>query len=619
MPAHARVARPPERPLVIFDGDCGFCRKWIARWKQRTGQSVDYEPSQVVGPRFPEIRASAFAKSVQLVLPDGRVFQAAEAVAWVLALTPGRGAPLWIYQHVAGAAPVAEVAYRAIADHRTAASAATRVLWGRSVLKPTYFAASALFVRLLGVIYLAAFLSLWVQVHGLVGAHGILPVGEFLDWVRGHVGPERYWLAPTLCWLWPTDACLDVLCAGGVLASVLLIAGILPAAAAGLAWLFYLSLAVAGQTFLEFQWDMLLLETGLLAVFLCSPRRLRIRRGLAAGGCPLFLLRWLLFRLMFSSGVVKLASGDPAWRSLTGLRYHYATQPLPPWTAWFLHQAPPWFQTVSCVFLFAVELAVPFLFFAPRRLRLVACGMTITLEVLIAATGNYAFFNLLAIALALLLIDDDSFPARWRDAARREKGKGRWPRWILAPAAAILLAACAVPLAASIGGAARIPGPLISFYRLLAPLRSSNGYGLFAVMTTSRPEIIVEGSEDGTVWREYAFAWKPGDAKRAPRFVAPHQPRLDWQMWFAALGSYEENPWLIRFLGRLLEGSPEVLGLLARNPFPHGPPRFVRAVVYDYRFTDFAARRRSGDWWQREAKGLYCPVLSRESLSPPSP
>jgi hypothetical protein len=318
---------------------------------------------------------------------------------------------------------------------------------------------------------------------------------------------------------------------------------------------------------------------------------------------------------MLSSGVVKLSSGDAAWRSLAALRVHYETQPLPPWTAWFLHQLPAWFQTASCVFLFFVELAVPFLFFAPRRLRHFACGLTVLLQVLIAATGNYAFFNLLTVSLAVLLLDDSAFPRRWRESAQSSAGTARWPRWVLGPVAVVLFAASSVPFAAALGLREAVPQPLVSVYRLLSPLRSANGYGLFAVMTTSRPEIVLEGSRDGIVWKPYEFRWKPGEVLSRPRFVAPHQPRLDWQMWFAALGTYRENPWLVRVLGRLLEGSPEVLGLLAENPFPDEPPRFVRAALYDYRFTDPAERRRSGAWWRRAEKGLYIPALTRENFT----
>ena len=613
MPPRQRVAQPPQRPLLLYDGECGFCKTWIARWRVRTGDAVDFEPSQTAGSRFPEIPPEDYAQSVQLVLPDGSVSAGAEAVAKLLALPSGRGVFLWAYRRVPGARAAAELAYRLIASHRGAAAAVTRALWGRSVLKPTYLAASALFLRLLGVCYLAAFCSLWVQVDGLVGSRGILPVASFLDWVRGQTGTERYWLLPTLCWLAPTDAALHALCAGGVAASVLLIAGVFPAAAALVAWLFYLSLTVAGQVFLEFPWDMLLLETGLLAIFLAPPLRRRVGLGLAAPALSRFLLVWLLFRLVLSSGVVKLSSGDPTWRSLTALRYHYETQPLPPWTAWYAHHSPGWFLEFSCLVLFFVELVAPFFFFAPRRLRLIACGLTVFLQLAIAATGNYAFFNLLTVALAVLLLDDASFPPRWRAAAAAgDRGGGGWPRWILWPAAALLLCASAVPFLATIGARRSLPVPLLWVYRELAPLRSANGYGLFAVMTTSRPEILVEGSDDGVSWRAYEFRWKPGDPSRRPGFVAPHQPRLDWQMWFAALGSYRENPWLIRMLQRLLEGSPEVRALFASDPFAQKPPRFVRAVVSDYRFTDSAERARTGAWWKREVQGLYCPVLSAE-------
>jgi len=570
---------------------------------------VDYAPSQEVAERFPEIPKERFARAFQLILPDREVLGGAEAVAALAGQEAGHGPWLALYRRVPGAAPLAELAYRLIASHRPAAMAVTRLLWGRSVLKPTYSAATALFLRLLGLCYLAAFLSLWVQVDGLIGANGVLPIAPLLDWVRSHADGGRYWLLPTLSWISSSDAALHLQCAAGSGAALLLLAGLAPAWSAAAAWLLYLSLSVAGQTFLEFQWDFLLTETGLLAIFLAPPSRWRLRSGLSTPRLARFLLVWLLFRLMLSSGAVKLGSGDAAWRSLTALRVHYETQPLPPWTAWFAHQLPAAFQTLSCVFLFFVELVVPFLFFAPRRLRLFACGMTILLQILIAATGNYAFFNVLTISLAVLLLDDAAFPKRWRDAASSGAGRGGWPRWILVPAAAILLAASAVPFLASVGLRGAIPGPLAAVYRAVEPLRSANGYGLFAVMTMERPEIVLEGSEDGASWKPYEFRWKPGDPRRRPRFVAPHQPRLDWQMWFAALGDYRANPWLVSTMVRLREGSPQVLNLLAVNPFPEKPPRFVRAVLYNYRFTNAEERRRTGAWWKRELRGLYAPVL----------
>jgi predicted DCC family thiol-disulfide oxidoreductase YuxK len=607
-----RVAQPPERPLAIFDGDCGFCRLWVARWKQRTGRKVDYAASQEVAGRFPEISAERFRNAFQLVLPDGDALEGAEAVAALAGKIPGSGPLLAMYRSVPFAASLSELGYRLIASHRPAATKLTRLLWGSSVLRPTYVAASALFLRLLGLCYLAAFLSLWTQIDGLIGANGVLPLGPFLEWVRSQTGASRYWLVPTLSWLSPGDAFLHVQCALGTAAAVALIAGLAPAWSAAAAWALYLSLSVAGQTFLEFQWDILLTETGLLAVFLAAPSRLRVGSGLSTPRLARFLLVWLLFRLMLSSGVVKLGSGDPTWHALTALRVYYETQPIPPWTAWFMHQLPPSFQTASCLFLFFVELLVPFLFFAPRRLRHFAAAMTILLQLVIAATGNYAFFNLLTIALAVLLIDDTAFPKRWRAAAGATPVTGGWPRWALVPFAAVWLAASAVPFAVSVGLRGALPGPLVAIYRLVSPFRSANGYGLFAVMTTERPEIVLEGSEDGEAWKAYEFRWKPGDPLRRPRFVAPHQPRLDWQMWFAALGDYRANPWLVSAMARLQEGSPEVLRLLASDPFPGRPPRYVRAVLYDYDFTDAEERRRTGAWWKRELRGLYAPVIGGE-------
>ncbi len=611
-----RVAAAPEKPLVVFDGDCAFCRLWIARWESITAGRVKYAPSDEVAGSFPEIPKGAFDRAMQLVLPSGEVFEGAEAVFRALTFAPRRGRLLWMYRALPGFAPIARLLYRFIARHRSAGFTVTRFLWGTKMEKPTFFLASALFLRLLGLCYFVAFLSLWPQVDGLVGSRGILPVARLLDVVRAHTGSERYWLLPTLCWLDSGDGFLNFLCGGGALLSLVLIAGFAPAPCLALLWLFYLSLSVAGQEFLAFQWDILLLEAGFLAIFL-APLNLRLRRGFEPPAAPLLLLRWLLFRLMFSSGFAKLASGDPTWRNLSALRYHYETQPLPPWTAWFMHQLPSWFQTASVLVMFFVELAVPFLIFAPRRLRLFAFGAMVAFQVLIAAAGNYAFFNLLAVALSVLLLDDATFARRWRERAHELAVAGRhslWRAFVTVPVAGVILLVSAVQMSGTLRRSVSWPSGILRLARAVLPFRSVNSYGLFSVMTTSRPEILVEGSDDGSTWLAYEFRWKPGDLKRRPRFVAPHQPRLDWQMWFAALGSYEENPWLINFLARLLQGSPEVTRLLKNNPFPNGPPGFIRAVLYDYHFTDPATHRKTGAWWRPELKGLYCPVLSREML-----
>ncbi len=611
-----RVGAPPEKPLLLFDGDCGFCKRWVERWKSLTGDRLDYAPSQEAGPRFPEISAEEFRRSVQLVLPDGRVFEGAEAVFVSLSFAPRRGWLLTAYRSVPGLAAVTEFAYGVIARHRTAASAVTSALWGKIVERPSYRLSNTLFLRLLGLCYLAAFLSLWVQVDGLIGSRGIMPARDLLEAARSQLGGERWTALPTLSWLNAGDGFLHFLCGAGTLAALLAAAGLVPAPALFLCWISYLSLSNVGQPFLDFQWDLLLLETGFLGIWLAPVRRLRVGAALEPSPVVRALLLWLLFRLMFSSGFVKLASGDPNWRNLTALAYHYWTQPLPPWTAWFVSQSPIWFHKFSCFVMYAVELVAPLLIVAPRRLRLIACGAMVGLQAVIAATGNYAFFNLLTVTLCVLLLDDAVFPSRLRKRAASDPlaARGRWPRVVLAPVAAVVLVASLVEFAGTLRLRLSWPGPAISAVRAAIRFRSVGNYGLFMVMTTSRPEILVEGSEDGAAWRPYEFRWKPGDVTRRPRFVAPHQPRLDWQMWFVALGTCEENPWVIAFLGRLLQGSHDVERLLLKNPFPNHPPRYIRAVLYEYRFTDSAERRSTGAWWKREEKGLYCPILSRDML-----
>jgi hypothetical protein len=464
-----------------------------------------------------------------------------------------------------------------------------------------------LFLRLLALTYLVAFASLFVQVEGLIGSRGILPVAELLDWVQARTGSARFRLLPTLFWLGRSDVVLRLSCAAGVLLSALALLRLLPTLLFFVLWALYLSLVNVSQIFLGYQWDALLLETGFLAVLLAPPG-LRPPAGEEPPLAVLWLLRLLLFRLMFSSGMVKLLSGDPSWWNLTALEYHYWTQPLPTWIGYWASRLPASFHRASVVVTFAIEILAPFSIFGPRTLRLVGCGLLVGLQLIIATTGNYAFFNLLTIALCLCLLDDACLPGSAPPAAPAH-GRRPWRHWVVAPVALVLALLSALELSLLLRP--RVPSPpLRALRRLEAPLSLVSPYGLFAVMTTSRPEIVVEGSLDGRTWRPYEFRWKPGATTRPPRLVAPHQPRLDWQMWFAALGTCEENPWVLRFLSRLLEGSPPVLGLLADNPFPDGPPQFVRTTLYDYRFADAQAHRREGAFWQGRALGPYCPVLS---------
>ncbi len=476
-------------------------------------------------------------------------------------------------------------------------------------LPPHFDFARWVFARLLGLIFLAAFVSLAVQVCALIGARGISPVAELLPTAQKQLGASAFWQVPTLCWLSASDGFLIAQCVVGAVFAAVLASGICPGLCAFLCWALYLSLCSVGSPFLDFQWDALLLETALLATFFLPwsirPDWQRTTRLARIAGV---LLWWLLFRLMFESGVVKLSSGDPTWRDGTALQFHFETQPLPLWTAWYVHQLPGWILKISTWLMFGIELIAPWFIVGPRHVRRVAAGWLIALQIVILATGNYAFFNLLAIALCLLLLDDACWPQCWRTRLLRsfplsEKTEPVWPAYLFAPLAALLFFSTAAQLAGAFPGGTPLR-PLVS---LIAPLRSANGYGLFAVMTTSRPEIEIEGSDDGQLWRSYIFKWKPGDIRNRPLLVAPHQPRLDWQMWFAALGDVRQNPWFVNFLVRLLQGSPDVLAKLEKNPFPDHPPRYVRAVRYDYRFTHLG---ESSAWWKRERQGLYCPPIS---------
>jgi hypothetical protein len=517
-----------------------------------------------------------------------------------------------------------ESLYGLVSRHRGGAARVDKYLYGNLTEKPTWFVSRLGFLHMLGLTYLVAFLSLWGQLPGLVGEHGILPVGMFLDGVRDTYGARGYWLAPTLAWLDPSDTFLNILCAAGVMLSFLLVAGVARAPVLILLWILYLSLATIGQNFLRFQWDSLLLETGLLAIFY-APWNLRPRFRVSSPPSTIvrLLLWWLLFRLMFSSGLVKLLSGDSTWHDATALTYHYWTQPLPPWTAWYAHHWPLWFQKLSVWAVWFFEILIPIFYFAPRQLRHKACWATVIFQLLIAATGNFGFFNLLTIALAHTLLDDQRFRQgvrSWMVPPLADRRPRPWRGRILAPVGALLLLLSSMTFIDTLYMFdRRIPWPvrLAKTQEFFEPFRITSRYGLFAQMTTSRNEIIIEGSNDGATWKPYEFHFKPGDVNATPQWLGPHMPRLDWQMWFAALGTRQRNPWLVNFVHRLLEGSPEVLDLLKSNPFPEHPPKYVRASFCAYRFTQPEERQQTGAWWQRDRLALYLPAVSLEDFNPP--
>ena len=613
-----RVSDAPEKPLLIYDGDCNFCKRWIARWKLATGDRVDYISSQEIKGRsqFPEIARESFEGSVQLIETDGVIYESAEAVFRALAYSPRWQWLLYLFQHSSLFAKISDSAYRIVASHQTLFSTLTRLMLPAE--SSEYELTRSLFLRLLGLVYFCAFFSWIGQVSGLIGPTGIQPAREILQAEADQLhGFERWHQVPTLCWwLGAGDGSLQGQCAVGMFCSALLMLGFLPLPNLIVLWLLYLSQTVAGNLFMGFQWENLLLESGLIAVFF-APASWTIGRGHRTSWIGLFLLRWLTFRLMFESGWVKLGSGDPAWRTFRALDFHYETQPLPTMFGFFAHQMPHGVHAFSIIVMLIVELVLPFLIFGPRRGRLLCAGAFAALQLVISITGNYGFFNLLAVVLCIPLLDDavirKFFGSGAKPVLQRPAGPAIWSGGALFVRGlflALVLLITSVQLLSMTQLMKTWSNSVRATYAFVYPVRSLNSYGLFAVMTTNRTEIEIQGSRDGKTWESYEFRYKPDDPVRRPRFTGTHMPRLDWQMWFAALGSYSENTWLVNLSFRLLQGDKKVLKLLRSNPFPEGPPRFIRAVTYEYHFTNLATQMKTGRWWTRVQTGIYLPALS---------
>lgn len=457
------------------------------------------------------------------------------------------------------------------------------------------------FLRGLALIYLAAFASMSGQIEGLIGENGILPIQSELAAIARYSPDRKFSVFPTVFWFDASDHALRMVCYAGMAASVMLLFSVFERVALILCYALYLSISVAGQDFTAFQWDVFLLESGFLGLLL-------------TWGSPIciFLYRWLIARFMFMGGVVKLASGDPSWVNLTALSYHYQTQPLPSPLAYYAYYLPQWFNQF-CVFgVFIIELIVPFFVFLPRRFRLFAAWSFIVLQSSIILTGNYNFFNLLTILLCLFLFEDrdieHKLPQRLINAIRQKRGHpGFAANFIAAFWMSVVLLTCAGHIWIYNVRQSTF-SPLKTLVQLTSAYSVVNNYGPFAIMTTERPEIIVQGSNDGRNWLTYQFKYKPVNFDKKLSWNIPHQPRLDWQMWFAAMETPAPDSWFTKFMRKLQEGSPQVLSLLAENPFPEKPPAYVRALSYRYFYTTPKQRAETGNVWQREYLGIYWPA-----------
>jgi lipase maturation factor 1 len=512
-----------------------------------------------------------------------------------------------------------------------------------------------IFLRSLGVIYFSAFFSLVFQIRGLIGPEGILPASEYLKNVAEHVGYARYWYVPSIFWFSSGGHMLTSLCWAGMAAAVLLVFNIWPRGMLAICFVCFLSFVSAAGDFSGYQSDGMLLEAGFLSLFLAGGG---FRPGFGESRPPVraafYLLLWEWFRIYFESGVAKIAGGDPEWRNFTAMDDYYQNGPLPTWIGWYVQHLPHWFHAGTAALTLALELVLIWAALLPRRFRITLFFVVTPWQIGIILTANYTFLNYLVLVLGFLLLDDRFlkrfFPAKWskplvdraavpaiesssptgdplsilvtpstssvEEAPINRDGALAWWRKIRFSLAPLRVAIVSV-LFVWVFYATTVqlfwmitPVPLpTSPVALLDPFRIANRYGLFAVMTRGRYEIEFQGSNDGDAWITYPFRHKPQELDKPPGIYAPYQPRLDWNLWFASLGEWRDNPMVLRTERRLLSNDQDVLALFGANPFPQGPPRQVRAVLWQYWFTSMAEKKKYGLWWRRELLGLYAPAI----------
>ncbi len=511
-----------------------------------------------------------------------------------------------------------------------------------------------IFLRALALWYFSAFYALLFQIKGLMGPEGILSAAQYLAAVARALGPKRYWFAPTLFWASSGSRMLMAIMIAGLVASVIALLNLWPRLSFLVCWLCFLSFVTATNVWSNYQSDGMLLEAGFLSLFF-APRGLLPGWGVNSppARASLFLLQWEWFRIYFESGMVKLLSHDEQWRNMTAMDEYYQNGPLPTWIGWYVEHLPHWFHAATALGTLIMELGIVFMLFFPRRVRIICFFIVTPWEIGVILTANYTFLNYLVLSLGFLLLDDEFLrrfiPARFRppqaigpaaeepreepslsivsDSGASEGEAPTEPPNAPKPASRARLAeqlralrfavwvvmltwiaydTTVEMLGMPLGGA---PLPTLPI-SMLDPFRIANQYGLFAVMTRGRYEIEFQGSNDGTSWIAYPFRYKPQALNEAPRIYAPYQPRFEWNLWFASLGDWRQNDMVPLTEERLLTNDRDVLGLFRENPFPGGPPRFTRAVLWQYWFTSREEKRRTGNWWRRQWMGLYAPELT---------
>jgi hypothetical protein len=486
----------------------------------------------------------------------------------------------------------------------------------RPETRPTYWLTRFLVLRLLGAVYLVAFASLARQVQPLIGTHGLLPADAYLDALTAHFGSRgaAALAVPSLFWLGLSDRMLVAGAWLGAGLAALVTAGVSNAVVMLLLWALYLSYVHVGQLWYGYGWEIQLLETGFLAVFLCPLLEVRPFPRRPPPTAVVWLLRWLTFRIMLGAGLIKLR-GDPCWRDLTCLFWHYETQPIPNPLSRTLHFMPHWFQKLGVVVNHLAELVAPWFVFGPRTARHLAGALLLLFQAILIASGNLSFLNWLTIVPILACFDDGLLgrlvPRMLVERARRAAAAAEPSRVheVVGMALVVLVAVL------SLGPVQNLLSPHQAMNTSFDPLELVNTYGAFGSVGRARDEIVFEGTDDvqvtdATRWREYEWKCKPGDPTRRPCVVSPWHWRLDWQVWFAAMTTPDRAPWTVHLVAKLLANDAAALSLLAGNPFPDGPPRHVRALLYRYGFAP--AGNPEGAWWRRKLLGTWLPPLARD-------
>jgi hypothetical protein len=468
-------------------------------------------------------------------------------------------------------------------------------------LHAEYWLTRWLLQRALAVIYLVGFVVAVNQFRPLLGTRGLTPVPYFLQ-------QSSFWRSPSLFFLHYSDGLAAALSWIGVICAALAVTGIserfgtpVSMLVWGVMWLIYLSIVNVGQTWYSFGWESLLLECGFLAIFLGA-------RNTAPPVIVIWMYRWVLFRLMFGAGMIKLR-GDPCWRDLTCLVYHYQSQPMPNPLSWYFNRFSLTMNKIGVLFNHFAEVVVPFGYLMPVRwIRRAAGIVTVVFQATIILSGNLSWLNWLTIVIAIACFDD-TLLSRVLPVHAGALEPLAMPHQVALVALTLIVAALSIRPALN----------LISSQQMMnssfEPLHLVNTYGAFGSISRDRLEVVMEGTTDSvitpeTTWKEYQFKAKPGDLSRRPPIVAPYHLRLDWLMWFAALSKAYADPWFLPLTARLLQNDRATLGLMAGNPFADRAPVWIRARVYQYRFTTAAERKQNGNWWSRTLRGEYMPPIS---------